>query len=186
MITIYLIRHAEKPDGASTGVDQQGAEDSKSLVPRGWQRAGALATFFAPKNGLRSPDRIYAAAAGKEKIAPHTKVGIKSARPLQTVIPLAAKFGLTPVVSYGKGDEQGLVTAILGLVGTTVISWQHDMMPEIAQLILGAKGRTPQSWPVDRFDVVWCFENDGSGKGWVFSQVCQQLLAGDGAQPIQG
>jgi broad specificity phosphatase PhoE len=186
MSTIYLIRHAEKPNGAATGVDHNGAEDSRSLVPRGWQRAGALATFFAPKNGLRTPDHIFAAAAGKEKIAPHVKVGSKSARPLETVMPLAAKLGLTPGVSYAKGDEQALVMEIVALAGTTVISWQHDRMTEIAQLILGPKGNAPQSWPADRFDVVWCFENDGSGNGWAFSQVCQQLLVGDGAQPIQG
>ena len=47
---IMVIRHAEKPDDAGTifGITIEGHQDSEELSVRGWQRAGALATFFAP------------------------------------------------------------------------------------------------------------------------------------------
>jgi hypothetical protein len=45
-----LIRHAEKPakDGAPFGVNRKGLRSKEALAVRGWQRAGALATLFAP------------------------------------------------------------------------------------------------------------------------------------------
>ena len=57
-------------EGPDLGIDETGGQDPESLTPRGWQRAGALAVFFGSKAGLPAPDRIYAAAAGKEKVAP--------------------------------------------------------------------------------------------------------------------
>jgi len=183
MATIYLIRHAEKPDGTSNGVTETGVPDPDSLIPRGWQRAGALTTLFGSKDRLSAPARIYAAGAGKEKVAKHLKVGSNSARPVETITPLAAKLGVNPVVSYDKGDEQNLVTDVLKEGSPALICWQHEVIPRIAELILGNKGEAPQSWPSDRFDVVWCFQN--GGQGWQFSQICQQLLSGDGAAPIQ-
>lgn len=66
---IYLIRHGEKPadppassPGAHTapsgppfGVDVDGNQSVHSLLPRGWQRAGALAVLFDPLSGRRRP-----------------------------------------------------------------------------------------------------------------------------------
>ena len=48
---IMVIRHAEKPDDADTvsGVTLEGHQNPEELTARGWQRAGALATFFAPQ-----------------------------------------------------------------------------------------------------------------------------------------
>ncbi len=47
---IMLIRHAERPnaDKSLRGVGFDGRKDKESLTVRGWQRAGALARFFAP------------------------------------------------------------------------------------------------------------------------------------------
>jgi hypothetical protein len=36
----------------------------RSLIPRGWQRAGALASFFASA-AVPAPDQIYVSAPGK-------------------------------------------------------------------------------------------------------------------------
>ncbi len=47
---------------------------------------------------------------------------------------------------------------------------------------MGNLDQTPQTWPDDRFDIVWVFERaDG---GWSFTQVPQLLLAGDSVDVI--
>lgn len=62
---IYIIRHGEKPadpplagPGQSPpaperpfGVDEQGNQNLHSLLPRGWQRSGALTVLFDPAVG---------------------------------------------------------------------------------------------------------------------------------------
>ena len=184
MSAIYLIRHAEKPEGKLQGVDENGKDDPESLIPRGWQRAGALAVFFGSPAGLPSPARIYAAAPGKDKVAPHEKVGSKSRRPLETVTPLAAKLGLTPIETWTKGQETQLAAAITPLEGITLVCWQHEAIPAIATAITGSAKGIPDPWPGDRFDVVWRFVRSGADKSWVFDQVCQHVLAGDGTKPI--
>ena len=60
---IILLRHAEKarPDEHIQGVDARGQPDANELSVRGWQRAGALAHFFAPGGGdLGVPDALFA------------------------------------------------------------------------------------------------------------------------------
>jgi broad specificity phosphatase PhoE len=183
MSTIYLIRHAEKPDGANDGVTAAGAYNKKSLIVRGWQRAGALAVFFGPQGGVPSPDRIYASASGKIKLAPGVKVGSDSERPVLTVTPLAARLGMTPLATFTKGQESALAREVVALQQTTLVCWQHEAIPAIAKLILGAAASVPDSWPADRFDVVWrCVRSDGGS--WTFDQLCPQLLFGDRATPI--
>jgi len=183
MNTIWVIRHGEKPDNGNQGVNAAGASDEESLTPRGWQRARWL-YFFGSKGILPAPDRIYAASPGKEKVAPHEKIGSKSRRPLETVTPLALKLQQAPIQKYTKGDETSLVKEIVALQGTTLVCWQHEAIPDIANLIVGSMSGIPDQWPGDRFDVVWRFTRANPGKGWVFDQVCQCLLAGDRKQPI--
>lgn len=58
---VYIIRHAEKPDGSdgAVGVDVEGNPDPHSLVPRGWQRSGALGVLYtAGVDGLVTPDHL--------------------------------------------------------------------------------------------------------------------------------
>src|SRR4051794_33031284 len=94
---IMFIRHAEKPSTPPPphGVSADGDHDNQSLMVQGWQRAGALATLFAPTQGglqsplLTAPQLIY--AAGPTSGDPGD--GSASERPLQTVTPLAAKLG---------------------------------------------------------------------------------------------
>jgi hypothetical protein len=61
-----IIRHAEKPKKAWPGpsLTIEGEPDSKSLVIRGWQRAGAWSALFGAKLGgidFPPPVAIYAA-----------------------------------------------------------------------------------------------------------------------------
>ena len=65
-LTILIIRHAEKPGGTwpGPGLTSEGKEDEKSLVLRGWERAGAWAVLFGTSLGAESypkPSAIYAA-----------------------------------------------------------------------------------------------------------------------------
>jgi broad specificity phosphatase PhoE len=184
MSAIFIIRHAERPDGSYQGINELGANDPESLIPRGWQRAGALAVFFGSKDGLPAPDQIYAAASGKKKVAPRVKVGSKSNRPIETVTPLASKLKKVPTETYTTGDEASLVDEIVKPDGVTLVCWEHEAIPEIAKLIMGKAAGIPDPWPGARFDVVWCFTRAGASKPWSFDQVCQRLLAGDGPNPI--
>jgi hypothetical protein len=182
--TIILIRHAEKPDGEFQGVNEIGANDPDSLIPRGWQRAGALAVFLAAKSDLPIPDRIYVSAPDKEKVAPHIKIGSKSNRPLETLAPLASKLNMVPIQTFAKGEEADLVDAIVRFDGTTLVCWQHEAIPQIAGLIMGSNAGIPDPWPGDRIDVLWTFTRSDIGNAWTFGQMCQRLLTGDGPDPI--
>jgi broad specificity phosphatase PhoE len=193
MKTIFVIRHAEKPAGKIKGIDQNGSTDKDSLIVRGWERAGALADFFGSKQGLPAPDRIFASAAqkkarpvakrGRKKARPAAKTGSKSKRPTQTVTPLAARLGQRIDGKYTKGQEADLVKAVTAFDGTTLVCWQHEAIPKIADLIVGNMKGIPKRWPSRRFDVVWQFTSSKSK--WKFEQVCQQVLAGDSAKPIK-
>src|SRR5215212_560997 len=106
-----IIRDAEKPDenGKILGVDVNGNNDPDSLIPRGWQRAGALVGLFFPPNGSGDPslipDVIFASL-----VEHHSH----SQRPEETVTPLAQKMGSarqTPfVTTHPMDDLQGLIT----------------------------------------------------------------------------
>lgn len=181
-LTVMIIRHAEKPaEPPPYGVTAEGEKNDGSLTVRGWQRAGALASLFAPGNDLfvspqlARPTVIYASN-------PHDG----SHRPLETVKPLAKKLGLAPVETYGKGDEVSLVRAVLRESGVVLVAWQHEKIVGIAtELVADAPPQSaiPQQWPADRFDVVWIFTTAGAGR-WTFAQVPQRLLGGDVNQPI--
>jgi broad specificity phosphatase PhoE len=178
---IMLIRHAEKPsdDGSVAGVSVAGQQDPEALVVRGWQRAGALARFFAPVHGaftdprLGTPDVIFASAVAKHS---------NSLRPQQTVLELASVLKLKLDLRFAKGDEAGLVEGATAANGRVLIAWEHEAIPDIANRILGTSSICPQKWPGSRFDVVWIF--DRQGNGWSFAQVPQLLLSGDSPHPI--
>lgn len=183
MTVIMIMRHAEKPDGVNLGVDETGASDEQSLSVRGWQRTGALPGLFEKAALLPPPDRIYASAAVKLKTA-DGKIGSRSKRPTQTVSVLSAKLGLKTKDTFTRGQEASLVAEIALLDGTTLVSWQHEMISTIAANIMGNAVGLPSVWPGDRFDVVWRFTRASAGAPWSFDQVCERLLPGDKAKPI--
>ncbi len=178
MSKIMLIRHAEKPYDSVQGVAADGSENKEELIVQGWQRAGALVRFFDPNSvpitaGLAVPDKLYASDPNSNS---------KSLRPEHTVLALAAMMSQKIDLKYGKGDEKKLAEELVTLSGTTLVAWQHEDIPDIVNHITGNKTTCPQSWPDDRFDIVWVL--DGSGNDWSFSQVPQMLLAGDSETPI--
>ena len=176
---IIVIRHAQKPTHKPKhiGIREDGTADPESLTVRGWQHAGALAAVFAgPGSGaadalVARPDVIFAAGAGKKKArigGKEVEVGSHSRRPLQTVTPLAEALKLAPVTTHTKGEEQALVADALGRPGTVLICWQHQNIAAIGNLIVGNNTTVPQSWPEDRYDLIYVF--DRAGDAWSFRQ----------------
>ncbi|MFL5387036.1 MAG: hypothetical protein ACJ8GN_31460 [Longimicrobiaceae bacterium] len=183
---IMLIRHAEKPSEPPPphGVNKHGDHDPESLSVHGWQRAGALACFFAPTHGplqsplISTPQVLYAAAPEKED---HD--GSKSERPVETITPLKKKLGFEIDTRFTKGQETQVAEVAMVESGVVLVCWQHTDLHLIANAILGNDTTAPQTWPGDRFDIVWVFDLQPGG-GYSFTQVPQMLLAGDSTDPI--
>ncbi|MGW4528816.1 hypothetical protein [Amycolatopsis sp. NPDC004378] len=176
---IMIIRHGEKPagSGAPQGIDVDGNTDLHSLTVAGWTRAGALVELFAPgagslRAGLARPTAIYAAGG----------TGGEGQRPRETVGPLAARLGVPVTTTFAKGGEAALAAEVACRSGVTLICWQHEEIPALTTAVGTVGPAPPQSWPDNRFDVVWVLAPTGAG--WSFTQVPQLLLAGDSVDPI--
>jgi len=197
---IYIIRHGEKPadpppaaagqaaaaPAAPYGVDFQGNQDAHSLLPRGWQRSGALAALFDPalgplQAGLKTPAALLSPSYGSpDKTAEH--------RTHQTIQGLSDRLGLAIVSDFAEGSEPQLAASVVSSnSGVVLICWEHDHIPAIATSLPTAPGTViPQPWPGDRFDVIWTFTLvPGSAPAqYTFGQIPQQLLSGDAATVI--
>jgi hypothetical protein len=184
--TIMIIRHAEKPDGTSNGIDETDAIDDKSLIPRGWQRAGAWAELFFPSLGrqpaLPTPTAILASAPEDHHDAAGD--GSKSKRPMQTVSPLAGKLGIVINLQFSKGQENLVAEEASGINGIVLICWQHEDIAAIAQAIVGSSNGVPANWPGDRFNIVLRLDRPNNGAGWTLQQVVPVMLAGDSSATI--
>ena len=180
---IMVIRHAEKPgdDGTIMGVSAEGKDDKHELVVRGWQRSGALARFFAPRDGKFVDPRL---GQPRTIFASEVKGDNKSLRPQHTVLELATLLNFKLELDYTKGEETSLVPAAISADGPVLIAWEHEAIPAIGNLILGSKKACPQKWPGDRFDLVWVFDRAGATDAFGFAQVPQLLLSGDSDKPI--
>ncbi|MGC2224684.1 MAG: histidine phosphatase family protein [Methylocella sp.] len=183
-LTILIIRHAEKPDESwpGPGLTPDGSADKKSLVIRGWQRAGSWSALLGAGlagDDFPRPAVIYAAD-------PKTTTGDASQRPFETITPLAARLGLTPVVTYALGQEPQLVAEIVGLTGVVLVCWEHKA---IASTILPAIAsgqplpEMPEKWDGARFDVLLRFDRSIPGTPWSFRQLFPRLLSGDSETP---
>jgi hypothetical protein len=182
-LTILIIRHAEKPGESwpGSGLTSDGFPDKKSLVIRGWQRAGSWSALFGA--GLSSldypaPSVIYAAD-------PNATTGNEpSQRPYETVIPLAVRLGLTLDTKFALGQESELAATVVGQTGVVLVAWEHKaiagaILPAIAdgQSLPGM----PTKWDGTRFDVVLRFDRTSPEAPWSFRQHCPCLLSGDSA-----
>jgi broad specificity phosphatase PhoE len=177
---IMIVRHGEKPDDSESqfGLTPHGEHDKHSLSVRGWVRAGALVGLFAPQDampqtGLARPDAIYASG--------HASDG--SHRPVQTVTPLAHRLGQDIHSGHSAGQEAALARDLATRTGATLVSWQHEAIPQIARHLGQVDPPTPLDWADDRFDMVWTFTR--VAHGWRFTQIPQLLLAGDRSDPLR-
>lgn len=174
---IMVIRHGEKPKGSLPpyGVTTAGEQDVNSLLVTGWTRAGALAVLFAPSRG---PLQSSSLATPKAVFAGSDNAGASSKRPLETVSIVAQKLGLNANTSFAVGQEAQLAAAVVATGGVVLIGWEHMHIPLIANAILNNTS-APQTWPGNRFDMVWVFDLAADGKSYTFTQVPQLLLPGD-------
>lgn len=181
---IMVIRHAEKPSNNPPpyGVTLEGEREKESLSVRGWQRAGALADFFAPTNSsfrdpsLAEPQFLYASK-------PTRRNG--SRRPLETIMPLAEKLAIRINSHFPKPEAEEMLEEVFLCAGVVLVCWQQEYIPKIANYILGNKTTAPQEWAEDRFDMVWVFDLEPATSRYSFRQVPQSLLMGDWATPIK-
>jgi hypothetical protein len=183
--TIYIIRHAEKPNEASAkphGVDFEGVHNRHALLPRGWQRSGALTALFDPalgplQAGLLTPATLLCPSyGGPDKTTEH--------RAHQTIRGLADRLGIPIASPFIVGHEARLAASLVSdYSGVVLICWEHDDIPALADGLPTAPGTViPAQWPDDRFDVIWAFTlAPGSAPArYAFSQIPQRLLPGDG------
>lgn len=212
---ILIIRHGEKPPDASDddlaeselaeldspapsahidhagssggpfGVDIDGNQDEHSLITRGWQRAGGLASFFDPSDGVfTSPLVSVPTLCAVPRYGDPDKH-----RTYQTVWPLALKLGTEPTVTVAVGKESDLAAWILQQDGVVLACWEHkhiiDLTTALGPVISG--GDVPGPWPSDRFDIVVALTPDPAHPGsYLCTQIPQLLLAGDSSEPIPG
>jgi hypothetical protein len=195
---IYIIRHGEKPGdplpaegkhrGHGFGVDYLGARDEHSLLPRGWQRSGALVALFAPAAGpppagLRTPATLLSPSHGDPG-----KTAVR--RTYQTIQGLADHLGLMIGTPFEVGHEPQLAERVLSVhSGVVLICWEHHHIPAIARSLPIAHGTAiPDDWPDDRYDLIWAFTlvPGKTQARYAFSQVPQRLLAGDTDKVIPG
>jgi hypothetical protein len=192
--TIYIIRHGEKPADpppaagqaavaptAPYGVDFQGKQDPHSLLPRGWQRSGALAVLFDPalgplQAGLKTPAALLSPSYGSTaKTTVH--------RTYQTIQGLSDRLGLAIVSDFAEGSEAQLAASVVSSYsGVVLICWEHQHIPAIATSLPTVAGTViPQPWPGDRFDVILTFTlvPGPDPAQYTFGQIPQQLLSGD-------
>ena len=88
---------------APFGVDYQGIQDEHSLLPRGWQRSGALAVLFGPalgalQAGLQIPTGLLSPSYGDPgKTTAH--------RTYQTIQGLSDRLGIKITSDFAEGQE---------------------------------------------------------------------------------
>ena len=178
--TLLMIRHGEKPSNGDQGVDEQGNANQDGLIPKGWARAGALVTLFAPNSTtlnstLPSPGAL---------VTP--KYSRLVHRPYLTLLPLSQRLGV-PIQSEHAVDAEPreIVSSLLAMETVAVIvCWEHAHLVKIVGAVASTvpvanRGEVPSSWPDNRFDVIWRFDLNEQAGEWTFSSLDQQLLAGD-------
>jgi hypothetical protein len=184
--TIFIIRHGEKPEVPPPyGVDVDGNQNEHSLLPRGWQRAGALATLFVPfsselRAGLVTPTELICPDYGNS-----TATSVH--RTYQTIEAVSERIGTGIESPESEGDEATLGQQLAAAAaGVTLVCWEHKAIHEIANNIVPVApgAQIPQGWPDTRFDVIWAFTYDSGTSQYTFNQIPQMLLAGDTDSPI--
>jgi broad specificity phosphatase PhoE len=153
--TIFIIRHAEKPDHAN----------DPHLSHKGRKRADAL-----PRYPFPTLTAIFAAKTTPE-----------SERPVETVTPLAAALSLKVSAEIKDKEFPLLVSQVLSddLAGKDLlICWHHEQIPHLTRAF-GVNLPRSYKWR-DVYDRIWVLTYliDGTVS---FEDRPQRLLPGDSA-----
>lgn len=160
--TLLLIRHCDKNTDAD-GVVHHGGNNYCSWLGR--ERSFFFASLFGnpddPKRRYPAPAKIFALTEKRDSTLKKYAEGKSNYREIETVMPLASKFHLE--IDVYNFDLQVLATDYFELLQSgdmcgkvTVVSWKHDIIPELAfALGCGAAEGCPVSYPDDSYDEVW-------------------------------
>lgn len=176
--TIMIIRHGEKPPVGGDGVNVEGKSDPHSLTPQGWQRAEALAVFFAG-DAVRSPFLRPGTL-----VAPNYGSNADSHRPVETLIPCSRSLALHIDTPEAEGHEEKLAKWLIATPTTPVlVCWEHHHIPALAQALAHLVGVTDlpsnaNEWPEDDYSTALIFTPSGS-RSYSLTQTSEALLPGD-------
>jgi phosphohistidine phosphatase SixA len=137
--SVFLMRHAEK------------LYDPKDpdLAPAGVERAKRLATWLPSVMGA-PPQFIFACSLSKH-----------SARPYETVKPLAKTVGIPINATFADQDYPALAEEVLVdpayANAVIVICWHHGHIPSFARALKAGAGTYPDPWPDEVFNLVLKF-----------------------------
>jgi broad specificity phosphatase PhoE len=141
---LLVMRHGEK----------SGDPDDPNLTPVGQARAKALPAYIEATFG--KPDFIFAATVSRH-----------SARPLETVQPLADKTGVRINTDFADQDYGALAKHLrkdLTYAGKlVVICWHHGNIPNLMNALGAAKGSYPDPWPREVFNLILEAKFDARG-----------------------
>lgn len=178
--TLLMIRHGERPFKGDLGVDEEGNANPDGLIPKGWERAGALATLFAPNRTTLNSMLPSSGALVTPKYPKPVH------RPYLTLLPLSQRLGVTILSEYAVDDDPTKIVSSLLAMETAIVlvCWEHEHLVNLIGAMASTVpitnfGDVPAFWPDDRFDVIWRFDRDEQMGKWTFSSLDQQLLAGD-------
>lgn len=132
---ILVMRHAEK----------SGDPDDPDLTREGRARAKWLAEFIPEKFG--KPDFIFASAITRH-----------SARPYETVRPLAKAVGVGIDATFADNDYGALAKELLSKPkyadANVVVCWHHGNIPPLMRSLGAASGDYPNPWDHKVFNLI--------------------------------
>jgi len=152
--SVLVIRHGEEPP------------HGRDLNDKGRQRANALRQLFPSR--FPKPTAIFATKSSRE-----------SARPFETVEPLAAYLGLRINDKYTDDHYAELAKDVLTDPalngGHVLIAWHRGTIRDLARELRVADAPV---WPELQYDHIWVIQYGPDGKA-SFSDESQHLLPGD-------
>lgn len=136
LLTIAIIRHAEKPDVGD------------NLSCQGLNRALALPNVLKEKVGI--PDYIYTPSIDNDDETRHVRM-------LQTITPFAVQYNLAINSDFKAQQIKSLSEDVLRKNGIVLIVWNHTEMRDIAEKLGVNK---PPKWKKQDFDSIWLIERN--------------------------
>jgi hypothetical protein len=150
---VLLIRHAEEP------------LRGPHLNDQGQRRAQALIKLFDKR--FPRPTALFASQSTKQ-----------TARPVETLQPLAAALGLAIHDKFAQEDYKKLAdhlaTDRTSSGAHVLICWHHSSLPELAHALGVVR---PPKWPDTQYDGLWVIRYEG-GHATLTPDV-QHLVPGD-------